>query len=93
MTYINNGNATTIWHGISASALLRRCEQGSSDEAEAMSLVASLMHAGEAITESEWIAAEQAFNAVEKRLVENYTGEVKLNRFGRPHGGVHPALV
>ena len=93
MTYINNGNSTMIWHGISASALLRRCEQGSSDEAEAMSLVASLMHAGEAIAETEWIAAEQAFNAVEKRLVENYTGEVKLNRYGRPHGGVHPALV
>ena len=93
MTYINNGNATTIWHGISASALLRRCEQGTEQEAEEMSLVASLMHACEAITESEWIAAEQAFNAVENRLVEKYQGEVKLNRYGRPHGGVHPALA
>lgn len=93
MTYINNSQPTSIYHGISASMLLRRCEQGTNEESEAMSLVSSLMHAGEAITESEWIAAEQAFNAVEKRLVENYTGEVKLNRFGRPHGGVHPALV
>lgn len=93
MTYINNSQPTSVYHGITAEMLLRRCEQGSSDEAEAMSLVASLMHAGEAITESEWMAAETAFNAVEKRLVENYTGEVKLNRFGRPHGGTHPALV
>ncbi len=93
MTYINNSQPTSVYHGITAEMLLRRCEQGTEQEAEAMSLVASLMHAGEAITEAEWMAAEKAFNAVEKRLVENYTGEVKLNRFGRPHGGVHPALV
>lgn len=93
MNYINNGQATNIWHGISAASLLRRCDHGTTEEAEAMSLVASLMHAGEAITESEWMAAENALNAVEKRLVANYTGEVKLNRYGRPHGGTHPALL
>lgn len=91
--YINNGQPTNTWHGITATSMLRRCEQANEQEAEAMSIVASLMHAGEQITESEWIAAETAINAVEKRLVQNFTGEVKLNRYGQPHGGTHPALI
>lgn len=90
---INNGQPTQAWHGITAAALLRRCEQAAPEEAAAMSTVASLMHAGEPISEAEWMAAEGAMHAVEKRLVENYTGEVKLNRYGQPHGGVHPALL
>ena len=90
---INNGQPVQMWHGISAAALLRRCEQALPEEAAAMSTVASLMHAGEPISESEWMAAESAMHAVEKRLIENYTGEVKLNRYGQPHGGVHPALL
>lgn len=92
MTYINNGNATTIWHGITHNELLRRCAQATEEEACAMSFAAAMMVAGEC-SEQDWLAAEQAFNAVEKRLVANYAGEVKLNRYGRPHGGVHPALV
>jgi len=89
---INNGQPTQAWHGITAAALLRRCEQALPEEAEAMSTVAALMHAGEPISEAEWMAAESAMHAVEKRLIENYTGEVKLNRYGQPHGGAHPAL-
>jgi len=91
--YINNGQPTNTWHGITAASLLRRCEQADEQESEAMSLVASLMHAGEQITESEWSDAETALNSVEKRLVKNFTGEVKLNRYGQPHGGTHPALI
>lgn len=90
---INNGQPTGIWHGITASALLRRCAQGTADEAAAMSTVAGLMHAGEPITETEWAAAEAALRAVEQRLIDRYTGEVKLNRHGQPHGGTHPALL
>jgi len=56
-----------------------------------MSYVASLMLAGE-VTHDEFAQAEAALNAVEKRLIANYTGEVKLNRNGMPHGGCHPAL-
>lgn len=57
-----------------------------------MSHVASLMHACEPITVDEWLAAENALNDVERRLIENWPHEVPLNRVGRPAGGIHPAL-
>lgn len=89
--FINNGQATTMWHGISSARFVRRCAQATEQEAQAMSYVASLMMAGE-VTEEEFNAAETALNAVERRLIESYTGEVKLNRHGQPFGGIHPAL-
>lgn len=92
-TYINNGQATSIWNGITAAKFLRRCEQATTEEAQAMSLVASLMHASEPITEEEFHTARAALFAVERRLIDNYTGEVKYNRHGQPFGGIHPALV
>ena len=91
--YINNGQPTNIWNGITAEGFLRRCKQAHQTEAEAMSYVASLMNAGEAITVEEFEAARKAFVAVEHRLIESYIGEVKLNRHGQPMGGTHPALL
>lgn len=91
--FINNGQATTIWNGISAERLLRRCKQGTSEEARAMSFVAGLMHAAEPIEEEEFQAARAALVAVEKRLIAEFTGEVKRNRYGQPFSGTHPALL
>lgn len=93
MSTINDGTAVKIWHGITAAHLLRRCAQATAEEASAMSAVASLMHAGESISEAEWSAAEGAMVAVEKRLIEGYNKEVPLNRYGQPYGGTHPALI
>lgn len=90
--YINDGKPTALWNGLSADLFLRRCAQAEPDEAQAMSHVASLMHAGEPVTSEEFEAARRALLAVEKRLIKNYTGEVKLNRNGQPIGGIHPAL-
>lgn len=92
-TYINDGRATTIWNGISAAKFMRRCAQADEDEAMAMGLVASLMHSGEPITEDEFHAARSALCAVEKHLIDKFSGEIKYNRHGQPFGGTHPALV
>lgn len=76
---INNGQPTQTWHGITAASLLRRCEQATPEEAAAMSTVASLMHAGEPISEAEWMAAESALHAVEKRLFGKSCGIQELS--------------
>lgn len=91
--HINNGQPTTIWNGITAEKFLRRCEQATAEEAQAMSYVASLMHAAEPVTEEAFYAARAALVAVERRLIDNFAGEVKYNRHGQPLGGIHPALL
>lgn len=91
--FINNGQPTVIWNGITAEKFLRRCEQATAEEAHKMSHAASLMHAAEPITEEDFYAARAALVDVEKRLVEKFTGEVKYNRYGQPFGGTHPALL
>lgn len=91
--YINGGQPTTIWNGITAEKFLWRCQQAEQVEADVMSYVASLMHAMEPVTVEEFEAARNALINVEQRLIENYTGEVKLNRHGQPFGGTHPALL
>ena len=93
MKYINFGMPTTKWHGITAEQLLRRCAQASEEQAQAMSLLAGLMHAGERITTREFAAAAVALHEVERRLIESWTGEVPVNRHGQAAGGQHPALV
>ena len=62
------------------------------NEAAAYGLAASLAAANEA-DRTAWMAGVDALRAAEERAVYAYTGEVKLNRFGRPHGGIHPALA
>lgn len=91
--HINDGQPTNIWHGITAAGLLRRCADATEEHARAMSLVASLMDAGEPITSEEFAAAEIALHATEAAIVAAYTGPVKLNRHGQPYGGIHPALA
>ena len=39
------------------------------------------------------MAGVDALSAAEARAVHLYTGEVKLNRHGQPHGGLHHALA
>lgn len=92
-TLINGGAPTDVWHGLNAAHLLRRCQQATSEEAAAMGYVASLLHAGEPISEAEWAVAERACYAVEARLVATWTAPVRLNRHGQPWGGTHPALL
>ena len=60
-------------------------------EAASYGLAASLAAAGEP-DRAAWMAGVDALSAAEARAVHLYTGEVKLNRHGQPHGGVHPAL-
>lgn len=72
---------------------MRRCAQATDEEARVMGFVAGLMHGQEPITEDDFYAARAALCAVERRLIENYTGEVKYNRHGQPFGGTHPALA
>ena len=94
MSNINNGEATTLWNGISSNLLLARCEQATAEEAEAMSFAASLMLAGECSYE-DWAAATTALRAVESRLCaawEADNGAPLTNRFGHIIGGQHPAL-
>ncbi|MFN3415898.1 MAG: hypothetical protein ACK4ZD_06235 [Caldimonas sp.] len=63
-----------------------------SAEVEAYALAASLSAAREP-DRAAWLAGVNALNAAEARAIAQYRGEVKLNRYGRPRGGVHPALV
>lgn len=93
--YINGGRPTRVWHGITDAELLLRCAQATPDEAAAMSTAAALMVHGEC-TEEEWCAAMRALHAVETRLIAEWEarhGKPRLNRFGRPYGGQHPALL
>lgn len=90
--FINNGNPTMIWNGVTESLLRKRCEFATEQEAAAMSYVSALMMAEEAISSAEWSAAYAALNAVESRLVNSFVGPIRLNRFGRYFGGAHPAL-
>lgn len=90
--YINEGRPVSVYHGITAASLLRRCAQAAPEEAQAMAHAAALMHAAEPITEAEWMAAENAVNAVEARLIAAWSSPLKLNRHGQPWGGCHPAL-
>lgn len=90
---ICDGQPTAVWHGISWQLFLKRCAQATDEEARLMGHVSSLMAAGEVVTHDEFAQAEAALRAVEKRLIANYPGEVKLNRRGLPHGGCHPALL
>lgn len=92
--YINDGNATTMWNGISHNYLLKRCADATPDEAATMSTAASLMAAGEC-THAEWNSARAALAAVEQRLCEVWEhehGEPRRNKAGRIIGGEHPAL-
>lgn len=98
--YIDGGRAVAMWHGITAAHLLRRCAQaraiGRDGDADRMAHVASLMHAGEPITEREWCEMKAALHSVEAALVaahEAAHGPCRLNRHGQPHGGCHPALA
>ena len=94
MKRINNGNATTIWNGISHNHLLARCDQASECEASAMSAAAGLMLAGDC-SQSEWDEAMAALYAVEARICaewEEKNGAPLLNRYGQILGGAHPVL-
>lgn len=94
MNKINNGNATTMWQGISHGYLLSRCNQATPNQASAMSAAASLMIAGEC-SESDWADARAALAEVEFRLCAEWeaeNGAPLKNRFGMLLGGHHPAL-
>jgi len=80
-------------NGISAAKLLRACQCAETHEAEAMSNAAALMHAGEPIPVEEWEAAHQALHSVQRRAMAKFVGPIRLNRFGRPFGGRHPAEI
>lgn len=92
--YINDGRAVRVWGGFASAALLHQCAHpcASQDGCASMSFVAALMDAGEAITLHEWERAYAAYIAIEQRAIAAYVGPVKLNRYGQPHGGRHPAL-
>lgn len=90
--YINGGEPTLVWYGITPTQLLRRCDHATDDEANAMSFVAAMMHACEPISHDDFEKAQRSLRAVEKRLVAEFVGPVRVNRFGRPWGGAHPAL-
>lgn len=92
MDYIRDGQPVSKWHGITSGLLLERCAAATEEQAAAMGLVASLMDAGEPITQAEWDAAESALHKVEAQLIADWKAPVPLNRFGRPLGGIHPAL-
>lgn len=92
---INNGQATTIWNGISHTYLITRCAQATPDEADAMSTAASLMVAGECSYE-EFNAARTALASVEDRMCaewEKINGKPVRNRNGQILGGSHPAIT
>jgi hypothetical protein len=93
--YINDGQPTDRWHGISSATLLRRCADARRlnmpDAAHAMAYVASLMDAGEPITATEFCDSEHALAAVERTLMDEFTGPVRLTRRGHIWAG-HPAL-
>lgn len=61
------------------------------EQVEAYSYAASLSAANEK-DRSAWNAAVSALKSAEKKAIETYMGEVKLNRNGQPFGGVHPAI-
>ncbi len=61
-------------------------------EAASYGLAASLAAANEP-DRLAWIAGVDALRAAEARAVHLYKGEVKLNRHGQPHGGLHHALA
>lgn len=60
-------------------------------ERDAYALAASLSAANEP-DRAAWTAGVNALSAAEARAISQFAGEVKLNRYGRPIGGVHPAL-
>lgn len=92
--FINNGNPVKIFYGITADSFLKRCSQTNCEEDKrAMSYVAALMVSCEPISYDDFNKAYAAFGRTEQFLVSNFKGEVKLNRFGIPFGGVHPALI
>lgn len=62
-----------------------------SEEASAYATAASLAAAGERDRKA-WNAACAAEEAAKERAIKAFAGEVKLNRYGNPSGGVHPAL-
>lgn len=65
------------------------------DEANAYSLAAGLSAANEP-DRAAWSAGVNALQAAEERAIQEWSQAgkpVRLNRFGRPHGGVHPALL
>lgn len=62
------------------------------DEKRAYSLAAGLSAANEP-DRAAWVAGCEALHAAEARAIAAYHGPVRLNRYGRPYGGVHPALA
>lgn len=62
------------------------------EQADAYAFAASLSAAGER-DRAAWTAGVLAQQAAEKNAIASFVGEVKLNRHGQPHGGVHPALA
>ena len=62
------------------------------EESAAYGLAASLAAANQP-DRAAWAAGTNALRAAEARAIAAFEGEVKLNRFGRPHGGVHPAIA
>lgn len=61
------------------------------EQVEAYSLAASLSAANEK-DRAAWNAGVLAVKSAEQKAIDEYSGEVKLNRNGQPFGGVHPAL-
>ena len=60
------------------------------DEAHACGYAASLA-AANTPDRTAWLAGRDAVRSAEARAVAAFIGPVRLNRFGRPHGGAHPA--
>ena len=61
------------------------------EQDEAYGYAAGLAAANER-DRSAWCDAVLAKKSAEQKAIEQFTGEVKLNRNGRPFGGVHPAI-
>lgn len=62
------------------------------EQVEAYAYAASLSAANEK-DRSAWSAAVLAEKSAEQKAIEQFTGEVKLNRNGRHLGGAHPAIA
>jgi len=86
---------TTIYNGITAEGMLRRCglDVATVAEREILSYTAAMMHACEDISEDQLMAAAHVARQVDGKLIAQWQGVVRLNRNGQPFGGVHPALV